>query len=137
MNAYTDRFWAKVEKSDAGCWYWTGAVQSGGYGSAWNGERMASAHRWAYEMLVGPIPEGLVLDHLCRVRLCVNPAHLEPVTNAENIRRGDIGGRAHCTAGHEYTPENTYYRKDRPGERDCRRCRKERARQSYLRGRAA
>ena len=82
------------------------------------------AHRWAYEDKVGPIPEGLDIDHLCRVRACVNPGHLEPVTRAENIRRAAAAKNA-CPAGHAYTEDNTYIR---PGtvHRRCRECAKER-----------
>jgi hypothetical protein len=78
-----------------------------------------SIHRYIYELFSGPIPVGLVLDHLCRVRHCVNPEHLEPVTIAENVRRG-LKGRmvTHCPKGHEYTPENTYTY----NRRECRRC---------------
>ena len=70
------------------CWPWWGAIGSNGYGTATSDGFRVPAHRFVYERLVGPIPEGLVLDHLCRVRHCVNPRHLEPVANAENVRRG-------------------------------------------------
>jgi len=82
-----ERFWPKVDRGGA-CWLWTGALYVNGYG-AFRGPdgRTIRAHRFAYERVVGPIPEGLDLDHLCRVRACVNPAHLEPVTRAENLRR--------------------------------------------------
>lgn len=85
-----DRFWARVLKTDT-CWLWQGATAGRWnlrYGQTrWAG-RVAMAHRVAYELLVGAIPDGLQIDHLCRNPLCVNPAHLEPVTNAENARRG-------------------------------------------------
>lgn len=94
-------FWVKVEKTDT-CWLWNAArFTIGGYGQ-FQGYR---AHRISYELLVGPIPAGLQLDHLCRVSHCVNPAHLEPVTNRENALRG-IGitamaaRKTHCTQGH-------------------------------------
>lgn len=79
-----ERFWAKVERDPSGCWLWTASLADGGYGhfGRWK------AHRYAYETLVEPVPHGLDLDHLCRVRHCVNPSHLEPVTRAENLRRG-------------------------------------------------
>lgn len=80
------RFWSRVERRLDGCWQWTGPQDHGGYG------RISSirVHRYAYELLVAPIPEGLTIDHLCQNRLCVNPAHLEPVTMIENIRRGVV-----------------------------------------------
>ena len=81
-----DRIMAKVDKTET-CWLWTGALAPNGYGVGWNGERTRQAHRLVYELLVGPIPEGKHLDHLCCVRNCVNPDHLEPVTQAENNRR--------------------------------------------------
>jgi hypothetical protein len=82
-----ERFWAKVNKTET-CWLWTGAKHEKGYGLLKVAGQMHRAHRFVYELLVGPIPEGLSLDHLCRVRNCVNPNHLEPVTTGENIRRG-------------------------------------------------
>lgn len=105
------RFWAKVEKT-AECWVWKGARGHWLYGLIrWNG-RTELAHRVSYELLVGPIPDGLVIDHLCRNTLCVRPDHLEPVTNAENVLRGFsppaiAARRAECAQGHPYTPENT------------------------------
>lgn len=122
----SERFWAKVEKTDT-CWLWRGQISrskeqgSGGYGRFSCGGRNVSAHRYAY----GPVPAGLVLDHLCRVRHCVNPAHMEPVTNTENVRRGisptAINARkTRCYRGHALT--NVYsYR----GYRLCRQCRRE------------
>lgn len=135
------RFWAKVRRTD-GCWLWTGGTSTDGYGSFWAGRRSVRAHRFAYELEVGPIPEGLDLDHTCCQpdrcdggrrcphRRCVNPAHLEPVTNAENARRGHAGHHmrtrpraSHCPHNHEYTPENTRVRRTRSGTaRACRTC---------------
>lgn len=82
-----DYFWAKVEQQDDTCWQWKGASQKKGYGNFWEGKAVLLAHRYAYLLLVGPIPEDRELDHLCRNRGCVNPLHLEPVTHEENIRR--------------------------------------------------
>lgn len=91
-----DRFWAKVDKTSDpnGCWLWTASVGSHGYGAFGVGQAVKVAHRIAYELTVGPIPEGLHLDHLCRRHACVNPAHLHPVTLRENVGRGllsDLG----------------------------------------------
>lgn len=111
-------FWAKVQKTDT-CWFWTGAVQTNGYGCWSRDGKRVLTHRVAYVELVGPIPEGLQIDHLCRKRLCCNPAHLEPVTAGENIRRGEPATRTRCIHGHDYTPENTI----RTGsKRACREC---------------
>lgn len=86
-----ERLMAKVQRSEGGCWLWTGSITRAGYGRIRGADahdgRTVLAHRLAYELLVGPIPQGLHLDHLCRVRRCVNPEHLEPVTLAENNRR--------------------------------------------------
>lgn len=115
-----EKFWAKVnrqgpmspERPDLGpCWLWTGYV-TGHYGSLLIDGRRYRAHRVAYEVAIGPIPTGLTIDHLCYVRTCVNPGHLEPVTLQENARRSRyaLARRAltHCMRGHEFTPENTY-----------------------------
>lgn len=84
-----ERFWKKIHKTD-GCWFWTGCCNAGGYGIfgvTFNGRQtQMGAHRYSYELLIGPIPEGLVLHHLCHNRPCVNPAHLEPITISENAR---------------------------------------------------
>jgi hypothetical protein len=82
-----EKLWAKVDKTDD-CWLWTGAKTSSGYGMVSHDSGVRPVHRVVYELLVGSIPDGLVIDHLCSVRNCVNPAHLEPVTNAENVSRG-------------------------------------------------
>jgi hypothetical protein len=106
MNEATaQRFWEKVDVSGV-CWEWTGA-RTNGYGYFKRVGTTRRAHRIAYEHLVGPVPDGLVLDHLCRNRGCVNPDHLEPVTSRENLRRGSgIAGRHArsdlCPRGHEY-----------------------------------
>lgn len=104
-----DRFWAKVDKEGpGGCWLWAAYVNPDGYGEFWpTTDRHVGAHRYSYELNVGPIPEGLHIDHLCRVRNCVNPAHLEPVTCRENLLRGDTfqaanAAKTHCPQGHPY-----------------------------------
>ena len=117
------RFWSKVEFTDS-CWLWTAGIRNG-YGQFKDG-RMVNAHRWAYEFCVGPVPDGLQLDHLCRVRRCVYPWHLEPVTPRTNVLRGAgpvaaEDRQTHCIRGHEFNEENTYYRRLRRG-RDCRAC---------------
>ena len=122
-----DRFWSKVDVGHPlGCWEWTAAKTANGYGNFGVEGKFRSAHRFAYELLIGPISEGLHLDHLCRVRNCVNPDHLEPVTNLENIYRGYGAARnrlkTHCPKGHEYNEENTYI--DPRGWRNCRICKK-------------
>ena len=91
----------------AGCWEWTGAKTGHGYGKVLTYRRTRVAHRVLYELLIGPVPDRMELDHLCRNPGCVNPDHLEPVTHRENVMRG-----AHvtgvCPQGHQLTPENTY-----------------------------
>lgn len=118
------------------CIKWTGALDRDGYGRV--GRDCDLAHRVAYEREFGPIPEGLEIDHLCRVRSCVNPEHLEPVTHAENMRRLSEA-ITHCRHGHEYTPENSYPipPRARGGRRDCRECIRRRAREYRARRRQA
>lgn len=119
------RAFVRIEAS--GCWRWTGRPTTKGYGRANYkplGYRDAGAHVVVRHLLVGPTPEGLELDHLCRNRWCCNPDHLEPVTHAENMRRSGPAQKTHCLNGHEYTPENTYIRPN--GRRDCRACIRER-----------
>ena len=116
-----------------GCWVWTASKKSNGYGSFTAPGLGAQAHRVAYLLLTGPIPGGMHLDHLCRNRLCVNPDHLEPVTQAENNRRAGAA-RTHCARGHAYTAANTYRRRN--GTRDCRACNRDRANARYTSQRA-
>lgn len=113
-----------------GCWVWRGNLNEDGYGRLWqrvDGKRkLRYAHIVSYEFHVGPVPEGLELDHTCRNHACINPAHLEPVTHAENIRRGTspaavARGAEHCPQGHPYDAANTYERPDGTG-RGCRAC---------------
>ena len=109
---------------NSSCWLWIGATTGHGYGYIKDRGVRMSSHRVMYELERGPIPSGLELDHLCRNTICVNPAHLEPVTHRENILRGmspyaKRARQTHCLNGHEFTPENTYrYR----GRRMCRAC---------------
>lgn len=126
-----ERFWSKVRSTLSGeCWLWTASVDRDGYGKFGQPDGgWVRAHRWAYEHLVGPIPDRLVVDHLCRVRNCVNPAHLEPVTIAENLRRSPARNRTHCSCGHELTPDNIYTKPGTNG-RECRTCKRE-ARRKY------
>lgn len=111
-----------VRVADGGCWEWVGALASNGYGSVSIGGKGYSTHRAAYTALVGEVPDGLQLDHLCRNKACCNPAHLEPVTGSENQRRA----KAHITAcpkGHAYDEANTLV--NRKGQRSCRQCSRE------------
>lgn len=123
-----DRFWEKVKPSDSGCWEWTASL-NGGYGAFHVGSRrMALAHRVAFVALCGEIPPGRQLDHLCRNRKCVNPEHLEPVSQRENILRGDgpsayNASKTHCKRGHELTQGNVHeYRRGSGVRRVCREC---------------
>lgn len=103
------RFWDKVEPATddpAGCWLWTAGLNTKGYGTAHLLGKKYLAHRAAYTCLVGDIPPGLQIDHLCRVRNCVNPAHLEPVTNQVNADRGARATQTHCRRGHEMAGDN-------------------------------
>lgn len=123
-----DRFMAKVEKTEA-CWLWVGCVHPGGYGKFFvrkvqSRTILVYAHRWSYEHFIGPIPDGLEVDHLCRVRHCVNPDHLEPVTKAENVARvpkSAYGNRRGCfevvcKRGHPRSEDNL------TPDRHCRIC---------------
>ncbi len=119
-----------------GCWIWIGHRFTNGYGAiGFNRPRRSRlAHRVSYELFRGPIPEGLTLDHLCRVPECINPEHLEPVTMRENILRGTSPSataafRSTCLHGHPWTEANTYRAKD--GSRSCRTCHRLWARAAY------
>lgn len=137
------RFWVSVLKTDT-CWLWVGCVTKEGYGLFFDGTKQVLAHRFAYELLVGPIPKGLELDHVrawgCTNKHCVRPDHLEPVTHLENLRRGDAPAaqnrrKTHCKNGHEFTLENT--RITHEGKRQCLACARDRQRAYLLKKRHA
>jgi hypothetical protein len=134
-------FWENVVKGD-GCWEWVGPKNDSGYGVTFARRigRREQAHRVAWELQRGPIPDGLQIDHLCRNRACVNPDHLEPVTQRENLIRGmgtpGLRYRAtHCVNGHLFDEANTYITKW--GTRNCRACSTQRVRDLRTRRRAA
>jgi hypothetical protein len=122
-----------IPVTESGCWIWIGAMSSTGYGNFFADGRWRLAHRFSYELNIGEIPKHLQIDHLCRVRLCVNPSHMEPVTRSENVLRGVSPkksservrkrqlSKTHCPKGHEYFGENLYI--DRKGARFCKTCR--------------
>ena len=124
------RFWAKVNQTES-CWLWVAAQNGVGYGYFWNGEYAVLAHRWAYERFIGPIPRHLELDHLCRLRCCVRPAHLEPVTTRTNLLRGVGASARHarkerCPRGHRY--DAVVHRSNGKMYRSCRTCNRDKTR---------
>jgi hypothetical protein len=136
------RFWARVNKNgptpvhrpDLGpCWVWTGPTRRGYARISIDGRR-ASVHKFAWEFVHGPMPDGLVPDHLCRNRACVRESHIEPVTSVENVLRGNGLSatnlrKTHCIHGHEFTKENTVFSRKRSTlgrVRICRKCRNRR-----------
>lgn len=123
---WNDRFWAKVERTET-CWLWMGAPSRKGYAQFRTPEgKQVAVHRLAYAHIYGPIPDGMTLDHLCRVHNCVNPEHLEPVTRGENVLRGQTLAAANrakveCPKGHPYDATNTRHWR---GRRICLACRR-------------
>ncbi len=127
------RFWSRVVVPSMGeprlaCWKWQGHHSADGYGKCHYKGKTIHVHRLAYELAIGPIPDGLVIDHLCRHRWCANPYHMEPVTSRENTLRGQNNAarnaaKTQCHRGHAFSPENTYV--DAKGQRGCRICRKQ------------
>lgn len=117
-RVYVEKFLPYFEQG-SGCWRWQGQIDACGYGK-YTGQ---AAHRIAYALFKGPIPEGLQIDHLCRTRDCVNPDHMEPVTHAENMRRSAPAQKTHCVNGHLLDEANTYVRLgSASGRRTCRAC---------------
>jgi len=127
----------RTRVDEHGCWRWTAGIGTEGYGRWWHGSRRVRlAHRASYELLVGPIDAGLQLDHLCRVRECVNPAHLEPVSPRINLLRSEAPAAVNarkeaCLRGHPFTEANTYSRQAL-GTRACRECQRQRSRNYQL-----
>ncbi len=136
------RFWNKVVLDPGtGCWLWTGYTRPDGYGSISIDGRPQRTHRLTYSVFVGRLDPDLVIDHACRIRRCCNPAHLEQVTDRVNVlvRAGmdsiavKRAQQTHCVNGHEFTPENTFTRRQRPGTRECRACQDARNKARYRR----
>ena len=126
----TDRLFEKILVSETGCLIWLGTRSGRGYGTFHLNGRNVAAHRVVYERVYGPIPDGLLPDHLCRVRLCVNPRHIELVTNKVNLLRGDAppawnARKTVCSKGHPFVEENITHDN---GHRKCRTCNREYAR---------
>lgn len=131
-----ERFWAKVDKTST-CWLWTGHRAEYGHATFKLDGRNTSAYRYAWEQLRGPIPDSLVLDHICRIPWCVNPDHLEPVTNGENVLRGIGPGavnkrKTHCKRGHEFAGDNL--RITPAGYRNCRECERQKIKRQRAEG---
>lgn len=128
----SERFWSKVDtfgptamSMDSNCWLWGGGTYKDGYGYFKVDQRMEMAHRWSYKYAVGDIPDGLELDHLCRIRNCVRPGHLEAVTQTVNILRGEGAAaqnarKTKCLFGHPFNKDNTYMLSS--GRRRCKMC---------------
>jgi len=131
-----ERFNEKIKDDPrTGCWVWSSYIDPAGYGRFSLGGEACYAHRVSYEMKIGPIPNGLELDHLCRVRHCVNPAHLEPVIHQVNVSRGRAGwnsrAKVRCPKGHPYSGNNIYILQKKPRERLCKECKNRKDRERY------
>lgn len=144
MDTVLERFEEKYEpEPNTGCWLWTAYTNCDGYGYfRLNSKTTVTAHSMSYTLANGPIQDGLEIDHLCRVRSCVNPDHLEAVSHTENVRRGLAGevakrthtkNHTHCPAGHKYNAKNTYIYSKRPHVKECRICRRKHCRESKAR----
>jgi hypothetical protein len=137
-----ESFWSKVSlESNTGCWVWNASTTVTGYGNYWDRKlkKLQLAHRYAYRVLVGTIPEGMTVDHLCKTRRCVNPEHFEIVSRGENTIRGGGTHKAaklrsqkqRCKHGHPFDEDNTYVNPQ--GKRECRTCNRHRNKKSRLR----
>lgn len=116
-----------------GCWVWQGRLNNWGYGETRRNQKITPAHRLFYELLVGPIPEGMVIDHTCRNHQCVNPDHLQAVSHGENVGLGRLR-KTHCPQDHELTEDNVW--RDKRGHRHCRTCLKGQQAAAYQRRKA-
>lgn len=127
MTTLEQKFLDKIQVGISGCWLWTAARGRKGYARFGVNRKIYQAYRWSYEHFIGPIQEGLQLDHFCRAHHCVNPNHLEPVTCKENLLRGDTiqahnAQKTHCVNGHPFDEKNTLHCKI--NGRVCRKCRR-------------
>lgn len=130
----------RIDTTQPGCWEWP-SHNTNGYSQVKINNRLVGAHRAVYEIVVGSIPRGMVLDHLCINPVCCRPDHLEAVTQAVNVMRSigicaENARKTHCSNGHEFTPENTA-RDSRNGGRKCRACARDQARAKYWRKKQA
>jgi hypothetical protein len=121
----------RVEKREDGCWQWLGQCSENGYGISKHEGHQIATHRLIYFLMIEPLPPEMVLHHTCENTGCVNPAHLEPLSVREHLRRGRTfqaanAAKTHCPRGHEYTPENTRLTAGKHGGRECLTCRRER-----------
>jgi hypothetical protein len=128
LKTLFERFTAKYRVNpETGCWEWQASGTPDGYGSLWEYGRLKRAHRVGYELYRGPIPEGMHLDHLCRNRGCVNPDHLQVISNRENILRGECQAarnarKTHCKRGHPLSGDNLSPARLKRGQRECLEC---------------